>query len=113
MEIDIIILMWPNIIFFLEIILFALWIYLHLALYQEYLNIWNLNNLFVLAELFPTLDLLDWRIHYIYICVCVCVYWFLIFSQEDINLWYSLHIDQPQIFRTMEQNIRVTKKHIL
>ena len=55
------ILMWPNIGFFFEIILFALWIYLHWALYQEYLNIRNLNNLFVLTELFPIPDLLDWR----------------------------------------------------
>ena len=39
--------------FFLEI-LFALWIYLHQPLYQEFLNIQNLNNLFVLTELSPT-----------------------------------------------------------
>ena len=44
--------------------------YLHWALYQEYLNIRNLNNLFALTELFPTLDLLDWRIPiYIYMYI--------------------------------------------
>ena len=54
-------------------------LWLHWAPYQEYLNIRILNNLIVLTELFPTLDLLDWRKHiYIYIhthtrmCVCVC-----------------------------------------
>ena len=36
--------------------------YLHRALYQEYLNIQNLNILFVLIELFPIPDLLHWRI---------------------------------------------------
>ena len=42
-------------------------------------NIRILNNLIVLTEMFPTPDLLDWRIPYIYIyiyiymCVCVCV----------------------------------------
>ena len=54
--------------FFLEII-FAPWIYLHWDLYQKYLNIQNLNNLFVLTELFSTLDVLDWRIPYIYIYI--------------------------------------------
>ena len=49
-----------------------LWIYLHWGLYQEYLDIWNLNNLFVLTELFPTPDLLDWRIYiYIYIYIYI------------------------------------------
>ena len=61
--------------FFLAIILFALWIYLHWTLYQEYSNIRNLNNLFVLIELFPTPDLLDWRIPiYIYIYIYVYIY---------------------------------------
>ena len=54
--------MWPTISFILEMILFTLWIYLHWTPYQEYLNICNWNNSFVLAELFPTPDLLDWRI---------------------------------------------------
>ena len=57
---------------FLEIILFALWIYLHWALYQEHLNIRNLNNLFVWTEFFPTPYLLDWRIPlYIYIYIYI------------------------------------------
>ena len=43
--------------------IFALWYHLHWVLYQEYLDIRILNNLIVLTELFPTLDLLDWRIH--------------------------------------------------
>ena len=56
--------------FFIEIILFALWIYLHWALYQEYLNIRNLNNSFVLTELFPALDLLiEEYLIYIYIYI--------------------------------------------
>ena len=57
--------------FFLGI-LFAHWIYLHWALYQEYLNIRNLNNLIVLTELFPTPDLKVWRITlYIYIYIYI------------------------------------------
>ena len=63
----IIILRWPNFGLFLERIYVRLY-YLHWALYQEYLNIQILNNLIVLTELFPTPDLLDWRIPiYIYI----------------------------------------------
>ena len=38
-------------------------IYLHWSLYLEYLNIQNLNNLFVMIELFPIPDLLAWRMH--------------------------------------------------
>ena len=59
--------------FFLEILLFAQWIYLHWALYQEYLNIRNLNDLLVLTELFLTPDLLDWRIPYIYIYIYIYI----------------------------------------
>ena len=42
-------------------------LYLYWVLYQEYLNIWNLNNSFVLTELLPIPDWLDWKIPYIYI----------------------------------------------
>ena len=57
--------------FLLLIILFALWIFLPWALYPEYLIIQNLSNLFVLTELFPTPDLLDWRNCVHDMCVCV------------------------------------------
>ena len=66
-------LLWPN-------IGFAQWIYLHRALYQEYLNSQNLNNLFVLTKLFPTLDLLDWRIPYIYIYIYIYIYTYGVYS---------------------------------
>ena len=54
--------------FFLEVISFAQWIYLHRALYQEYLNIRNLNYLFLLAKLFPVSSwmsgkILEWRLN--------------------------------------------------
>ena len=92
--------------FFLEII-FTLWIYLHWALYQEYLTIRNLNNLFALTELFPTPNLLDWRTHththththiyiyiYIYVCVCVCVY-----IPACKVVWFNLAITNVNMLR--------------
>ena len=40
-------------------------------IYQDYLNIRILNILFVLIELFPIPDLLDWKIPYIYIYIYI------------------------------------------
>ena len=66
-------------------ILFALWIYLHWDLYREYLNIRHLNNLLVLTELFPTPDLLDWRIPHIYIYIYIYIYIIIIIIIHNNN----------------------------
>ena len=72
--------------------IFPQWIYLHWAFYREYLHIRNLNNLLVPTELFPTLDLLDWRIPYIYMSIFVyeCLFIYVLF----LSLVYILKCQQ-------------------
>ena len=47
--------------FFLEIILFALWIHLRWVHYQEYLNIQNLNNVISCKIRYQRWDKSDWK----------------------------------------------------
>ena len=74
--------------FFLEIILFALWIYLHWALYQEYLNIQNLNFFICPDGIVPYsgfTGLKNTHTHththtYIHIYIYIAITWILIWN---------------------------------